>query len=107
MNLTALLHRLGPLRLVLLSLALLCCPLVLLADMEPVGIGVLTAYVVPALVVILFFLLLLDALMNRVFMVEQAAQTVARHRLRMRADLLVAALLVASWFSWFRSIGAL
>ena len=107
MNIAALLTRLGPLRLVLLALALLCCPLVLLADMEPVGIGVLTAYVVPALVVILFFVLLLDALMNRVFMVEQEAETAALHRLRMRADLAVVALLVASWFSWFRAIGAL
>lgn len=99
--------KIGLLRLVLLGLALLCYPLALFADMEPVGIGVITAYVVPALVVILFFVLMLDALMNRVFMAEQGEQVRARNRLRMRADLLVAAGLILSWLSWFREIGAL
>lgn len=99
--------KIGPLRLALLALAVVCYPLVLFADMEPEGIGVITAYVIPALVVILFFVLLLDALMNRVFMVEQTDQIRARNRLRMRADLLVAAGLVLSWISWFREIGAL
>ncbi len=94
-------------RLTLFALALLCSPLVWLADSEPQGIGVLFAYVVPALVVILFFVLMLDALMNRVFMVEQDAETTTRHRLRMRADLVVAAILVLSWLNWFRDIGAL
>ncbi len=107
MPLPPLLANLGPLRMALLALALLCCPLVWLADSEPEGIGVLFAYVVPALIVILFFILMLDALMNRVFMVEQDSDTVARYRLRLRADLLVAAVLVISWFGWFRDIGAL
>ncbi|WP_148307721.1 hypothetical protein [endosymbiont of unidentified scaly snail isolate Monju] len=107
MPLSSLLAGLGPMRMMLLALALLCSPLVWLADSEPEGIGVLFAYVVPALVVILFFILMLDTLMNRVFMIEQDSDTVARHRLRLRADLLVAAVLVASWFGWFRDIGAL
>ncbi|RMG36393.1 MAG: hypothetical protein D6720_05275 [Gammaproteobacteria bacterium] len=107
MDTTGFLTKIGPLRVVLLALAVICYPLVLLADMEPVGIGVIPAYVVPALVVILFFVLLLDALMNRVFMVEQGDEVRSRNRLRMRADLLVAAGLVLSWLSWFREIGAL
>lgn len=102
-----LLEQLGPMRIVLLGTALACYPMVLLADMEPEGLGVIPAYVVPAVVVILFFVLLLDALMNRVFMVEQDDDTMARHRRIMRADLLVAAGLVLSWFGWFREIGAL
>jgi len=85
--------RIGVLRLGLLISTALCYPLVLLSDMEPEGIGVLTAYVVPSLVVIFFFVLLLDALMNRIFMIEQEADEVATRRLRMG--------------SYFRSIGTL
>lgn len=107
MDTTGFFFKIGPLRLALLALAIACYPLVLFADMEPEGIGVVTAYVIPALVVILFFVLMLDALMNRVFMAEQDEEVRARNRLRMRADLLVAAGLVLSWLSWFREIGAL
>ncbi len=107
MDTTGFFSKIGPLRLVLLAFAIACYPLVLFADMDPEGIGVLTVYVVPALVVILFFVLMLDALMNRIFMAEQDDEVRARNRLRMRADLLVAAGLVLSWLSWFREIGAL
>lgn len=94
-------------RSILAALALLCSPLVWLTDSTPQGIGVLFAYVIPVLVVILFFVLMLDALMNRVFMIEQDSDTVARHRLRLRTDLVVATVLLVSWFGWFRDIGAL
>ena len=58
-------------RLTLIASRLLSLPLVMFADMEPKGIGVMTAYIVPSLVVLFFFVLMLDALMNRVFMIEQ------------------------------------
>ena len=80
----------GGLRLTLLGLAVLSLPMVLFADMEPEGIGILTAYIIPAVVVLFFFVLMLDALMNRVFMIEQPPQEQAPRRLRMWLDLAAA-----------------
>lgn len=91
-------------RLVLIALALLSLPLVVFADMAPEGIGVFTAYIVPAVVVMLFFVLMLDALMNRVFMIEQPAEVQARNRLRMWLDLGTAAALLVVWGTYFRSL---
>lgn len=76
-------------------------PLVFLSGAEPTGPGVVWAYVVPALVVILFFVLLLDALMNRVFMVEQNEAVQRRLRLRLRADLLAVGLLLLFWGPYY------
>jgi hypothetical protein len=94
----------GGLRLTLIGLALLSLPLVLFADMEPRGIGVMTAYVVPALVVLLFFVLMLDALMNRVFMIEQPPAQQAVRRLRMWLDLAAGAGILIVWGSYFRTL---
>ena len=58
----SLLKDVGGLRLTLITLAALCLPMVLFADMEPEGIGVLTAYIIPSVVVLFFFVLMLDAL---------------------------------------------
>jgi len=91
----------GALRLGLLGLVICLLPLVFLSDAEPTGAGVVWAYVMPALAVILFFLLLLDALMNRVFMVEQSAAARRPLRLRLRADLLAVGLLLAFWGPYF------
>ena len=60
------LKQIGGMRLLLVGLSLASLPMVLLADMQPTGIGVMTAYVIPALVVLFFFVVMLDALMNRV-----------------------------------------
>lgn len=99
--------RIGSLRLVLLISTVICYPLVWLSDVEPEGIGVLTAYVVPALIVIFFFLLLLDALMNRVFMIEQDTEEVKTRRLRMWLDLAAVGGILLFWGPYFQSIGAL
>jgi hypothetical protein len=99
-----LLERIGGMRLTLVALSLLSLPLVVFADMQPDGIGVLTAYVIPALVVIFFFVLLLDALMNRVFMIEQPDAVRSLKRTRMRLDLLAAAGLLLVWGSYFRTL---
>lgn len=100
-------QRIGPLRVALLALAIASYPMVLLADMQPVGFGVFAGYIVPALVVMLLFVLLLDALMNRVFMVDRQGEQRARHRLRMQLCLLAVAGLLAFWLPWFRDIGSL
>lgn len=94
-------------RLALLLLAVASYPMALFADMEPQGFGVFAAYIMPSLVVILFFVLLFDALMNRVFMIEQEQPEVARRRLRMYLSLAAVAGLVLCWLPYFRSIGSL
>lgn len=100
MNLT----QVGGMRLTLITLSVLSLPMVLFADMEPAGIGVMAAYITPALVVLFFFVLLLDALMNRVFMIEQPPEVQAVKRLRMWLTLLAAAGLLIVWGSYFRSL---
>ncbi len=101
---TSSLSDIGGMRLALLVSALVTLPLVVFANMEPKGIGVMTAYVVPSLVVILFFVLLLDALMNRVFMIEQEDDIRAVRRRRMWLDLAAAAMLLVIWGSYFRTL---
>ena len=49
----------GGLRLALLLLSASTLPMVAFADMPPHGVGVITAYVTPALVALLFLVLLL------------------------------------------------
>jgi hypothetical protein len=94
----------GAMRLVLLLVALICLPMVVFADMRPHGIGVLTAYIIPALVVLFFFVLMLDALMNRVFMIEQPPEVQSVKRVRMWLDLLVGAGLLIVWGNYFRGL---
>ena len=45
----------GGLRLTLIGLSFLSLPMVAFADMYPEGIGVLTAYIIPSVVVLFFF----------------------------------------------------
>ncbi|MCB1798644.1 MAG: hypothetical protein KDI67_07165 [Gammaproteobacteria bacterium] len=94
----------GGMRITLIGLTLVCLPLVLFADMQPIGIGVMTAYIVPALVVLFFFVLMLDALMNRVFMIEQPPEVQAVKRLNMWLDLIAGAGILVVWGSYFRSL---
>jgi len=103
----SLVDRIRPMRLSLLALTVLLYPVVWLSDVEPEGVGILTAYVAPALVVILLFVLLLDALMNRVFMIDQTGEQFAITRTRMRLDLVAVAGLVLFWWPYFRDIGSL
>lgn len=103
----SLIQKIGGMRIALLTLAVVCYPLAWLADMEPQGVGILTAYVVPALVVILFFVLLLDSLMNRVFMIDKEGEELALYRLRMRLCLLAVLGLLVFWVPYFRSLGEL
>ena len=94
----------GGLRLTLLTLAVLSLPMVLFADTEPEGIGILTAYIIPAVVVLFFFVLMLDALMNRVFMIEQPPEVQSVKRLRMWLDLAAGGAILVIWGSYFRTL---
>jgi hypothetical protein len=98
------LKKIGGMRLTLVGLSLLSLPMVLFADMDPAGIGVMTAYIIPALVVLFFFVLMLDALMNRVFMIEQPPEVQAVKRLRMRLDLAAGLALLVIWGAYFRTL---
>jgi hypothetical protein len=98
-------ERLGVLRGLLLFFALLCCPFAWLAHTEPVGWGIITAYIIPSLVVLLSFLLLLDALMNRIFMLESSIETRAIQKFRLYSSLGVFILLMMCWIPYFRAIG--
>lgn len=92
-----LLKDLGPMRVLLLGLVALCMPLALWADVEPVGWGVLSAYIAPAIAVLLVFVLLLDALMSRVFAIDKSPEELPLQRLRIRADLLGVLAIGLSW----------
>ena len=107
MSSTSLFQRIGPMRLILLACTIALYPMVWLTDMEPEGIGVLTAYVAPSLIVIFFFVLLLDALMNRVFMVDKTGDDRNTPRIRMWLDLAAVAGILLFWWPYFRDIGAL
>lgn len=88
---------LGPMRVLLYATLLLFLPMVWGADAEPEGMGVLYAYIAPSLIVLFFFVLLLDALMNRVFMIEKSVEDQRPHRLRLRADLIAVAAILVFW----------
>ncbi|MGB5570898.1 MAG: hypothetical protein WBM59_05975 [Sedimenticolaceae bacterium] len=98
------LKEIGILRLVLVTLSLMSLPMVLFADTQPQGVGVLTAYIIPALVVLFFFVLMLDALMNRVFMIEQPPEVQMIRRQRMWLDLVAGVGILIVWGSYFRSL---
>ena len=98
------LKQIGGMRLTLLGLSFLSLPMVLFAGLEPTGFGVLTAYIIPALVVLFFFVLMLDALMNRVFMIEQPEEVQHVRRQRMWLDLVAGIGILLVWGSYFRTL---
>jgi len=98
------LKEIGGMRLILVGISFLSLPMVLFANMEPRGIGVLTAYIIPALVVLFFFVVMLDALMNRVFMIEQPPEAQRIRRQRMWLDLTAGLGLLVVWGSYFRTL---
>jgi len=101
------LSELGAMRIVLLLFTLFVLALAPFTDMEPEGFGILTAYIAPTIALILLFVLLLDTIMNRVFMIEQDADTQAIVRKRMRAGLIAVFLLVVVWGPYFYRLVAL
>jgi hypothetical protein len=95
---------LGPMRLLLLTTVLACLLLAPFADAEPTGWGVLSAYIAPAAAVLLVFVLLLDALMNRVFAIEKDDDERALRRMRTRTNLLAVFAILLAWTPFFYSL---
>lgn len=93
----ALMKDLGAMRVMLLGLVALCLPMAAFANAEAVGFGVITAYVAPAISVMLVFVLLLDALMSRVLAIDLANEERQPARTRIRADLLGVLAIALAW----------
>ncbi len=100
MNTKEWMQALGPLRLVLMAGAAV---LVLLLPWPGVEAGPVRTVVVPALGPIVFFVLLLDALMSRVNMIEADDRARARYRRCIQADLAAAGVLLLAWLPYFLS----
>ena len=100
------LAQLGPLRLVLLVCVALLIAFVPAAGTRAIysGWGLVRTVLVPVLAPLLFMVLLLDALMARVFMSE--ATDNARRRLRdiVLLDLAVAAVVVLVWIPYYMAL---
>ena len=98
--------QMGPLRLLLASTAIIITIFATKAGTSASyeGIEVITSLVIPALTPLIFLVLLLDALMNRVWQIDAADDTRQKYRNIMFVDLLIAGLLFIRWIPYFISI---
>jgi hypothetical protein len=106
--LKSLLAALGPLRSMLVGGILVLVLLRPWADgeMSYSGWSMVPTLIVPALVPILFFVLLLDMIMSRVFMVDAAGAERARFRRILWTEAGVLLILLVSWGSFFLALGS-
>jgi hypothetical protein len=99
------LRKLGALRVMLFLAALLSAISMSWVDLslEPVGMGILRAVVLPALPPIVFMVLMLDLMMCQILKADSATSSVRRHNLSMisRVHLLMAIILLMSWLPIF------
>lgn len=95
-----------PLRVMLSILALLLCVFVTPADTKAQyeGIYVITTLVLPALTPLIFLVLLLDALMNKVWKVDAVGSDIIKYRNIMRVDLLLATVIFILWIPYYIAI---
>ena len=68
------------------------------------GWGMIPTLIVPTLAPIVFMVLLLDAMMSAVFMVDKRGAERARLKYIVFLHLLLAATLIAVWYPYFRAI---
>lgn len=101
------LEQLRPLRVVLLLAAIVA--MLGRPDIgEPMvysGWGLFNTLLIPVLAPLIFLLLMLDALMSRVWMSEADGKEKRRLRLVVRTDLIVGLLLLLSWLPFFIALG--
>lgn len=100
----ALLQDLGAMRVALLALVAITLPMSAFVNVEPTGFGVFSAYIAPAVAVLLVFVLLLDALMSRVFAIDGEGDTRRVARVRIRVDLLAVLVILAAWGPFYYSL---
>ena len=68
------------------------------------GIQVLLTLILPALTPLVFLVLLLDALMNRVWLIDATGDDISKFRTIMRIDLLLSAIIFVRWIPYFIEI---
>lgn len=100
-NPPSLLGTIGLLRLLLGLFTLAIAPLALFAANEPVGWYVVPVYLGPVFAILLFWGLLLDLIMTKVFMAEKSPEVVARYRSVLHFDLALLAILLLAWLPFF------
>ena len=105
-KLNVLLSQLKPLRIGLYCIAIVFCVFAPAAGAPAIyeGIGVLQTLVLPSLVPLVFMVLLLDSLMNRVWMGDSEGDVRAAHKARMLVDLLVTTIVFVVWIPFFIAI---
>lgn len=99
-----LLQDLGAMRLLLLAAVLVTLPMAAFTDAEPEGLGVISAYIAPAIAVLFVFVLLLDALMNRIFAIDADDHHRQLARTRIRADLLALLAVLVVWGPYYYAL---
>ena len=68
------------------------------------GVQVFLTLVLPALTPLVFLVLLLDALMNRVWLIDASGDDVAKYKTIMRIDLILSAFIFIRWIPYFIEI---
>jgi len=68
------------------------------------GVEAITTLVIPALTPLIFLVLLLDALMNRVWLIDATEADKQKHKNIIQVDLLLAGIILIRWIPYFISI---
>ena len=105
-KLSLLLSQMKPLRVVLAIFAILIAVFAADAGTKSSyeGTQVILTLVLPALTPLIFLVLLLDALMNRVWLIDASGTDSTKYRNLIRIDLLLAALIFIRWIPYFIEI---
>ncbi|MFL6655654.1 MAG: hypothetical protein ACJ8KA_12755 [Sulfurifustis sp.] len=103
---TARLRELGPLRVALLAAAGVALVLIPAPGTRPVYSGwpLVTTLLIPVAAPLLFLLLLLDALMSRVFLIDAEGLDRQRRKTAIIVNLLAAALLIVRWLPYYSAL---
>lgn len=98
--------QIGPLRAILAAVAISMIVFSFFTG-DPVrqGWAIVPTLVIPAIVPIVFFVLLLDILMSGVFMVDKTGQERSRFKFIALMDAVFVVLIVTLWLPYFRSLG--
>ena len=105
-KLSTLLIQMKPLRIVLAVFAILLAIFAADAGTQAnyEGYAVLQTLVLPALTPIIFLVLLLDALMNRVWLIDANEAESSKYRTLIKVDLLLSGLVFIRWIPYFIDI---
>ena len=91
------LSEIGAMRVVLLVFTLVVLLFAPFTGADPEGIGILAAYIVPTIALLLFFVLLLDLTMTRIFMQDAAPDERRRLATVMRFEFVLLVAMLAAW----------